>query len=71
MKEIKLKPCPFCGDEASVALHQSCSDNGPTQQRFTVGCTTIGCICEVDGDMAPYETHIDAIKMWNTRSEEE
>ena len=65
----ELKPCPFCGAEAGVELHQACSDNGPTQPWFTIGCCTNGCICEVDGDMAPYETHIDAIKAWNTRVE--
>lgn len=61
MKEIELKPCPFCGGEAKMhKLREFAS-------LYTVNCTSHWCYATYGG----YEhvTAIDAAKKWNTRAE--
>ena len=54
----KLKPCPFCGGEA-------------TKMTSSDGFTSIGCLeCNpVFGVMVQATTEAEAIKAWNTRAE--
>lgn len=52
----ELKPCPFCGGEASVL-----ELNGFSMSRYFVSCDT----CSASGDHR--ETEEAAIEAWNRR----
>ena len=54
MTEQKLKPCPFCGGEASIYVAH---DDG-----YYVCCDECGCGLPV------YNTEEDAIREWNRRT---
>lgn len=54
MSETKLKPCPFCGDEAEIIPHTS---------QFSIRCTNSNCILKKFW----YKTVDEAVKMWNGR----
>jgi len=49
---MKLKPCPFCGDEAEL------------RESFGYYVTCTACLSGSD----VYDTEIEAIKAWNNRS---
>jgi Lar family restriction alleviation protein len=51
----KLKPCPFCGGEATLC----CSNDGKT---FYAGCFNNGCC-----DNRYFGSAEEAIEKWNTR----
>lgn len=56
---MKLKPCPFCGGEAKIAV-----DFGLfAQESQTCGCLKCGCRLNLS------ETRKKSIKAWNTRVE--
>lgn len=57
MTEQKLKPCPFCGGEASIYVAY---DDG-----YCVCCDECGCCLPV------YNTEEDAIREWNRRTNDE
>lgn len=52
MNEIKLKPCPFCGEEAEIIS---------VYKQYAVTCK--GC----DVVSASHDTQLDAINEWNKR----
>ena len=54
MTEQKLKPCPFCGGEASIYVAH---DDG-----YYVCCDECGCCLPV------YNMEQDAIREWNRRT---
>ena len=60
MSEQKLKPCPFCGSDASM-------ETGIVQgaQRSMVGCT--GC----PALMSPHRDKEQLVKTWNARAGEQ
>jgi len=64
-RDIKLKPCPFCGGEADVDTYYS--NNGffdkPTKI-YKVFCQD--CLCQTDEEYIKDK----AIKVWNTRVQE-
>ena len=52
----KLKPCPFCGGEASIEIYES------SYREYSVGCTKCpACLEEY------YCTEHEAEKQWNRR----
>lgn len=56
MSDVKLKPCPFCGGEASI--------NRPSgRMLFCVVCDD----CDANGGY--YFTEEDAARAWNDRAE--
>ena len=56
----ELKPCPFCGGEASVDV----DDNG----YYVVGCDKDACCpCNIFYNNRGYYSEKEAIKRWNTR----
>ena len=59
--ESQLKPCPFCGSKAR--LNNSFG-------WFTARCTAKIPNCDVFPETMAYRTIEEAIKAWNTRSEE-
>ena len=56
----KLKPCPFCGGEAHIQMHEfvGCAN--------TYGVVCLGCGVET---RQFYESKSETVKMWNTRTE--
>lgn len=54
----KLKPCPFCGGEASLRIDTAHST------ACLIGCCTIGCF----GHEQWEETEAEAIAAWNRRA---
>ena len=55
----ELKPCPFCGGEATFRLN--CWGN------YIVGCDDMSCHGWIFNDNAGYENKWKATKAWNTR----
>ena len=55
---IKLRKCPFCGQEAVIVRHEY---NG-ANDTFGVKCN----LCKSQGNQF-YETIDDAVSMWNDR----
>jgi len=57
MKEVKIKPCPFCGkSRGSLALF--------SQDRWMVQCD----YCCADGPVEMKQTKKQAIAAWNRRA---
>jgi len=56
----ELKPCPFCGGEASIRIDTSHST------ACLIGCATMGCF----GHEQWEETEAEAIAAWNRRTPE-
>jgi Lar family restriction alleviation protein len=54
-----LKPCPFCGGEASLR------EDFYHSAAFYVGCQTSGCFGSDQWD----ETRAEAVTAWNTRAD--
>lgn len=54
MSEVKLKPCPFCGGEATLRKSE-------VTQLYHVGCFECGCRQD-----SSYKSE-SAIQAWNTR----
>ena len=57
----QLKPCPFCGGEASVV-------GKPHEAKFCVGCGDDTCL-DFSGLGWLYDTDDDAAAAWNRREE--
>lgn len=64
VEQIELKPCPFCGGEASVSTYETESLWSHNQ----VVCTKVSCeACDIAFQSEPgYETEAPAA--WNTRA---
>lgn len=67
MSENKLKPCPFCGGEAQLAI-------APSNEYVGIPCYAVTCKhCKVmmgtvqKGQTDFYRTAQEAIEIWNTR----
>lgn len=68
MNEYELKKCPFCGKEAKITT----SRRWPRHLdhaiiAFSVVCTNIDCII-YNADNQYYETELEAVAEWNTRT---
>jgi Lar family restriction alleviation protein len=59
MSAPELKPCPFCGGEATVR------DDPHHRTAVYIGCETVGCFGHYQWD----ETQAEAITAWNTRAQ--
>ncbi len=59
----KLKPCPFCGAEASVSKLDVAKPYGSFEYR--VLCSTFMCPCAYPG--AAWHSEAEALTAWNTR----
>ena len=57
----KLKPCPFCGGEATLI------DDG--FGRYFVECSMSDGICKVIPRTWSYDTKEEAIEAWNRRAD--
>ncbi len=62
--DAELKPCPFCGGEASTR-HDTSSDY-ESHWDWAAICLNEGCEAIIDC----FSTETGAIKAWNTRSEQ-
>lgn len=67
MKEINLKPCPFCDGEAEISIGRN------SFQDAEIECTkcyaNIGCYDNHGDDESAKELNIkDSVKHWNKRS---
>ena len=73
IKSIKLKSCPFCGNEAEIDVRYH-TDEGCT---ITVGCPKGQCFCRVKKNLwfdfnetsIQYNINI-MVKKWNTRKDD-
>lgn len=67
MSDQELKPCPFCGKEASVYVFDA---TGPYDRNikyeYQPGCETDGCSGEWGG--SSYSSDDEARNAWNTRT---
>ena len=66
INDPKLKPCPFCGEDAAIWFYPAserlnCSDS------YYVGCTNDNCGCEME-HQGGWKTYDDAVNAWNRRS---
>lgn len=57
MSEVKLKPCPFCGNRETTIIQDY---NKPVLQ-WEIQCVRCGC------GVGYYKTQEDAIAAWNRR----
>lgn len=71
MKEIKLKPCPFCGGEAKLKadVRYPRPERNP-KRAYEVVCQNYNCIIGLCDDRY-YLTEKEAIEAWNTRADTE
>lgn len=63
MKELKLKPCPFCGGKAEFRLFSIRSKNS-----ITVRCKSCNAVCEHVEESLNYCAKQVAADKWNSRS---
>lgn len=61
----KLKPCPFCGGEATLQRYFD------TYEEIAFYVTCSGEFCEVSPTTNDFRTEQEAIEAWNQRAEEE
>jgi len=62
LMSAELKPCPFCGGEATVKVGELCNADGVVVYRhFEVHCLACGV------DTPYFNTRDEAIKAWNMR----
>ena len=66
MSKEKLKPCPFCGGEATVRNPRQCDAFIKRPIVFWVRCEN-GCVEQFQ----THETPLAAIKAWNRRTKNE
>jgi Lar family restriction alleviation protein len=59
MSAPELKPCPFCGEAASMR------DDTYHKTAVFISCGTLGCFGSDQWD----EEEADAVKAWNTRAD--
>lgn len=67
MEYLELKPCPFCGGEATVRVDLAAPKT--VNGRLRVGCDTVGCRGFFHASCKYYESPDEAIESWNTRVE--
>lgn len=60
----KLKPCPFCGGEATQLFRLTPEG----EERYIYGCCTIKCVGNVLGLRWGFKTDKEAIEAWNRRA---
>ena len=77
--DVKLKPCPFCGNqpEVGVEFYESCGSEVKLRaevwcERCKVGIAKIFTATEIT--LVPFDRYIDAfdsvVSKWNTRAED-
>lgn len=74
MSNKKLKPCPFCGGEASLLRRYKRLDGGGWYKIAVVECDDCGSNGGdyiVDGHFGASTSEQDAIDAWNRRVEKE
>lgn len=74
MKEIELKPCPFCGGEARVYYKMDIGiPSGDNGHRVSVRCeNTHRCGAKIECWAAKKEwARNSAVKAWNRRADNE
>ena len=76
MKLIKLKPCPFCGGEASIKADAHTDYQDPTTFHVYAKCESCGasapgvaCEFRVKGDYM--DVYNAAANQWNERAEQQ
>ena len=57
MSELKLLPCPFCGEKPKMAIY----DWGYSVKEYWCYCSSCGC------ETQKYHSKEDAIAQWNER----
>lgn len=63
---MTLKPCPFCGGEASVKREVFA---GTTVRGYCVSCDDNSCNEAIECSTYAFDTEVEAIGAWNYRAE--
>lgn len=78
LADIVVKACPFCGGEASAEGHIRYSrplpdtwweDGSEITEAFYVNCIRCGIANGRAGLVGGYQTRVEAIERWNTRTD--
>lgn len=64
MKQIELKPCPFCGGKSEMQITKHC----PSGFDYTPRCLNTSCCGRLQKKYTVRET---AVYMWNRRANNE
>ena len=65
MPNIKLKPCPFCGEMPTIGeMHEDCGDLG-----YSVMC--INNKCPIEARTAWHTDLKEVVEAWNRRANDE
>ena len=68
MSEIKLKPCPFCGNEAEIYEPKSYINGYYYTHGYCIRCSVCKLQFGYDEDYkGSFKTPEDAAEAWNTR----
>ena len=79
MEEIKLKPCPFCGRNASIAKTSTGVQSGSFTVDYEVGCgecrirfrSTTYILMEGGEPIVSVDGYKECIDLWNRRADHE
>lgn len=69
MKEIELKPCPFCGGKANLKVNTECAGFGCNVTKAYVECEQCGARGETGDNYFHDNIKIIAILGWNRRAD--
>jgi Lar family restriction alleviation protein len=71
MKEIELKPCPFCGGEAALMKRTECAGHGCYIPQVFVACKNCGAKGgKADAYFDDGDLESIAVERWNRRAYE-
>lgn len=63
---MTLKPCPFCGGEASVKYVTSVAG---VPDGYWISCDNDDCRDDIECSTNAFDTEVEAIAAWNHRAE--
>lgn len=69
----ELKPCPFCGGEATLCKKKECFGHGEYHNNYFVKCDSCGAKGkkEIEYYLSSTDCQVLATKHWNTRTQKE
>lgn len=79
MKDVKLKPCPFCGRNATIAMVGKGMSSGTFTVDYEVGCDncrirfkrTTYILIKCGEPLVSVDGYKECIDLWNRRADDE